>query len=269
MGKFILVDFRKREEIAALQSLVPEICLKMDHWIKEYENDGTPPNEEEAALLEVEQVCKLLDEFDERAKQLGRAREKIPERRGLLERNLNRRKGNLFAKYSDHVSALQDEAAAVMTYCLETCTDFEEGLENLLPTVESNIDIVFQSIMNACNGYIEATFPGGVEAMDSYDSELPDGLVSFKDFQELVKKKEAQYKQKNLLAIDPAVLKVKENSKEMVKNKINEAILAAMTAIEFDLSDDVLPYLDESAMTALREELIASAQEYGNSRLDE
>jgi hypothetical protein len=65
------------------------------------------------------------------------------------------------------------------------------------------------------------------------------------------------------------VLKVKENSKEMVKNKINEAIREAVNAIEIDLSDDVLPYLDESAMTALRVELIASAQEYGNSRLDE
>ena len=70
----------------------------MDVWIKDSENDGSPPNEEEAIMLKTEQICKLLDELDERAKQLGRAKEMISKQRGLLERNLNRRKGKLSAR---------------------------------------------------------------------------------------------------------------------------------------------------------------------------
>lgn len=156
-----------------------------------------------------------------------------------------------------------------MTYCIETCADYEQGLGNLLPTVESDIEVVFKNAIFNCNEYIEATFPGGVVGMDSYDNVLPGGLVSFKDFQEMVKTKEAAYKIKNAEAINPAVNKVKETTKEMVKTKINEAIREAMKAIEVNLSGDALPYLDEASMTALRSELIAYAQEYGKSRLDE
>jgi hypothetical protein len=270
MGKFILIDFRKREEIASLQKLVPQICVKMDQWIKNYDCgvDGTPPNADEAAKLEDEQMATLLSEFDESAGKLSRAKDKVPDRRALLERNLNRRKGNLFIKYSFQVEDLQNQAASTMKYCGETFEDFEQGLKNVMPTVESDIEIIFTNMMDNCKSYIEASFPGGVSGMDSFDDGMPDGVLSFSQFQEMVGKKKEEYLAKNQEAIGPTVEKVKLDSKKMFQTKINEAIREAVKAIEEDLSDDVLPYLDKEAMSALRQELVASAKEYGESRVD-
>jgi hypothetical protein len=269
MGKFILVDFRKREEAAALQKMVPELCLKMDKWIQNYTNeDRTPPNEEEAGVLEMEQISRILEEFDEGALNCKRVQDKWPERRSLLEKNLSRRKGKLFAKFSEQVEALQDQAATTMMYCMETFADFEQGLENLLPTRESDIDIVFGNMMDNCKGYIEASFPEGISGIDAYDDVFPEGTPSFAKFQEMVSVKQAEYKQQNKDAVGPAIAKVKEHSLASFKAKLNDAIESAVKEIEEDLSDDALPYLDEATMISLRQELIASAKEYAKSRLD-
>jgi hypothetical protein len=270
MGKFIFIDFRKREEAAALQKMVPELCLKMDKWIQNYTNeDGTPPNEDEAGMLEMEEICKILEEFDQGALKCKRVQDMWPERRSLLEKNLSRRKGKLFAKFSDQVEALQEQAATTMMYCMETFADFEQGLENLLPTRESDIDIVFGNMMDNCKGYIEASFPEGISGMDAYDDGFPDGTPSFAQFQEMVSTKQAEYKQKNKDAVGPAIKKVKEHSLASFKFKLNGAIEAAVKEIEEDLSDDSLPYLDEATMIILRKELVASAKEYAKSRLDD
>ena len=267
--KFILIDFKKREERSALQKLVPEIGMKLDRWIHDYDcGDATPPNEDEAKALEDAQIAELLVEYDTRAGQLWRVKEEHAEKREQLVKNLDKRKGRLFRKYSDVVSALKNQAADTMQYCVDTFESFEQSLGDVLPTSEADLDKAFEGHLEQIQNYIESTFPDGVTGMDSYDDALPDGLPAYPAFKEMVAAKKEEYKAKNTEAIPGAVEKVKESSKDMFKDVINKAVETAIEEIVEDLSDDVLPYLDEDAMQALRDELIAAAKEYGASRIE-
>lgn len=269
--KFILIDFKKREETSALQKLVPEIGMKLDKWIHDYDcGDSTPPNEEEAKVLEDKALEEFLLEYDTRAAQLRRVdADEHADRREQVVKNLNKRKGRLFRKYSDQVSALKNQAADTMQYCADTFASFEESLEkDVLPTSEEDLDKVFEDFLDQIQNYIESTFPDGVAGMDSYDDSLSDGLLAYPAFREMVVAKKEEYKAKNTEAIPGAVEKVKASSKDMFRDVINKAVETAIEEIVEDLSDDVLPYLDEAAMQALRDELIAAAKEYGASRIE-
>jgi len=68
--------------------------------------------------------------------------------------------------------------------------------------------------------------------------------------------------------IAPAVANIKQTCETMVSTKINEAIQTALDLIVEDLSDDVLPYLSEEDMAAMRAELIEKAKAYGQKKLD-
>mmetsp|Transcript_11257 Transcript_11257/g.12890 ORF Transcript_11257/g.12890 Transcript_11257/m.12890 type:complete len:270 (+) Transcript_11257:34-843(+) len=269
MGKFITFDFKKRHEKGKLKSLVSTISSKMDKWISSFENDGTPPNEEQARTLEEEKISELLEEFDKGANPLQRIKDEHAEYRDNLSKKLCSRMGRLYKKYSDDVSALEEQAAMCMIYCKETLQDFEEDLQKSLPTSTTEVENSFKELMENCRIFIETSYPEGVEGIDNYDDGFEDGIPSFDEFRVIVEEKKDKYKLKNQDAIAPAVEKVKEDCSEMFKNKINDAIKQAMEEIKIDLSDDVLPYLNETDMVKLREELISSAVKYGNGRLEE
>jgi hypothetical protein len=268
--KFILIDFKKREERSALQKLVPEMGMKLDKWIHDYDcGDATPPNETEAKALEDAQIAKLLTEYDTyTSDKLRRVAEEHAERRLQLVKNLDKRTGRLFRKYSDQVSALKNQAADTMQYCVDTFESFEESLGDVLPTSDADLDKLFEGHLEQIQNYIESTFPDGVAAMDSYDDALPGGLPAYPAFKEMVAAKKEEYKAKNAEAIPDAVEKVKASSKDMFKDVINKAVETAIEEIVEGLSDDALPYLDEDAMQGLRDELIAAAKEYGASRIE-
>mmetsp|Transcript_3237 Transcript_3237/g.4662 ORF Transcript_3237/g.4662 Transcript_3237/m.4662 type:complete len:274 (+) Transcript_3237:97-918(+) len=268
--KFVLIDFKKREERAALQKLVPEIGMELDKWLHDYDcGDATPPNESEAKELEEARIAEFLLEYDTRAGQLRRVdADEHAERRVQVIKNLDKRRGRLFRKYSDQVSALKNQAADTMQYCVDTFGGFEESLGDVLPTSEAELDKAFEGHLEQIRNYIESTFPDGLAGMDSYDDALPDGLPAYPAFKEMVEAKKEEYKAKNTEAIPGAVEKVKASSKDMFKDVINKAVETAIEEIVEDLSDDVLPYLDEATMQGLRDELIAAAKEYGASRIE-
>jgi hypothetical protein len=267
--RFVLIDFKKREDRSSLQKLVPEIGMKLDKWIRDYDSgDATPPNEDEAKALEDDKIAELLAEFDTKAGQLWRVEVEHAGRREQVVKNMDKRKGRLFRKYSDQVSALKNQAADTMEYCMDTFQSFEESLADVLPTFETNLDEIFESHLGQIQNYIESTFPDGVTGMDSYDDALPEGLPSYPKFKDMVAAKKEEYKAKNTEAIPGAVDKVKASSKDMFKDVINKAVETAIEEIVEDLSDDVLPYLDDDAMQALRDELIAATKEYGASRIE-
>lgn len=270
MGFFSLFDSERQSQKADLKKLGPFLGRRMDQWIRDYENDGTPPNEDEAREQEDEHIVSLMAVFDDKIPSFTKCQDKVPERRALLEKKLTQRKGKLFAKFSDQVEALEDAAANMMAFCLAEFTELEVEMNEEMPLLEGEVEKEFDEFLDqTCTEYINSMFPGGVEGMDAYDNEFPEGLIPFPEFKAMVAEKKDLYVAKNQEAIVLGIAKVKEDTTEMAKTKINEAVRTAMAAIELDLSDDVLPYLAEDAMEELRVELIGTANEYGNGRLEE
>ena len=126
----------------------------------------------------------------------------------------------------------------------------------------------FSGLLVTCAYLPQTTFPDGVTGMDSYDDVLPEGLPSYATFLESLETKKVEYQAKNVDAIPAAVEQVKADSKRMFQETINKAVEKAIEDIVMDLSDDQLPYLEEDAMQALREELVAAAKEYGATRIE-
>jgi hypothetical protein len=268
MGRFILIDFKKKEEQSQLRSLAGEYGRQFDDWVARFHDDGTPPNQEQCAQLEADKIASLLEDFDTQAGKLKRVQDEVLQRKSVLVTNLDRRQGRLFTRFSFTVQALQEQAAATMQFCVDALKEYESSLVEMLPTTGAAIANEMKKCMADCEQFIEASFPEGVAGLDSYDEALPDGVPSYSKFKELVQLKETELKEKNAKAIPAELEKIKATAAKRFQAQINEAITKAMAEIEQDLSDDTLPFLDHAAMVSLRTELMASAKEYGTSRLD-
>jgi hypothetical protein len=268
MGRFILIDFKKKAEQKELRQLAGEYGRTFDDWVARFANDGTPPNEEQCATLEADKITSLLQDFDQQAAALKRVQDEVPNRKNVLVSNLDRRKGRLYTRFCFHVQALQEQAASTMQFCLDALKEYETSLVEMLPTTDAAISNEIKKLMADCEQYIEVSFPDGVAGLDSYDNVLPQGIPSYSKFKEMVQVKETELKTKNAIEIPLELEKIKAISVKRFQEQINEAIIKAMAEIELDLSDDTLPFLDHDAMESLRKELMASAKEYGTSRLD-
>mmetsp|Transcript_17587 Transcript_17587/g.26066 ORF Transcript_17587/g.26066 Transcript_17587/m.26066 type:complete len:272 (-) Transcript_17587:65-880(-) len=270
MGRFVLIDFKKRAEQKRLRLLVSDTEKKLDMFIKAYPNDGTPPTEDECTKLTDDQVTTLLEAFDTEAgkSKLPRIQDEVPKKRATLVKRLSYRKGKLYSRFSKAVEALTDQAASIMNYCVSAMKENDDELEGLIPVAEKRIEEEFAELLTDVTAHINDNYPEGVTGLDSYDEGLPEGIPTFAEYKEMLKTKEEEWKAKNKEAIPAGIDRLKVNYQAMVKKTLNAAIEEAMVEIEKDLSDDTVPYLEEGAMVQLRAELIASAKEYCTSRLD-
>lgn len=266
MGKFILIDFKKMDEHKRLKKLGPALLSKMNRWIARYE-DGTP-TEEECTTMEAEKIAELTQEFDTEAEKLWRVKKEVPKERSQFVRSLQKKEGKLFKKFTNAVEALKEQAADLLTYCSESYETFEADLRASFPVGDDTIGTELNDFLEDMKAHIEESYPEGVAGLDSYDDELPNGILSFADFCEMVQGKEDELKAASADAIEAKVQEIKDGSQTRFKISINEAIQATIDEIVADLSDDTLPYLGEEDMQALRDELIAGVKEYGESRLD-
>jgi hypothetical protein len=265
---FILIDLKKRKESKQLRKLSRETIEIFDKWVADYPNDGTPPNEEECLELSRTKSDELYDRFCVEAMKLWRVKDAAEEEKKSVRMRLILKNRKLFQRFSQAVEALQDEAAEIMRFCVTSLETQKKEVMTMLPLGMQGLKEEFEEFSDSMKNYVDNTFPGGVKALDSYDDTLPDDVPSFSKFLDMVKQEEKNLREADKEAVPAALEMIKMESKEMFKTKINEAIQDAVKAIEEDLSDDVLPYLDETSMSALRKELIASANEYGASRLD-
>ena len=156
-----------------------------------------------------------------------------------------------------------------MQFCVDSLQALEQQLRGQIPIRDSQMEQDFADWNKQIQEYIETTFPEGVVGIDSYDDILPDGLPSYKEFQQQCTTKMEELRKLNQSAIPEALEKVKTSSRYMFQNRINQAIQAAVQEIESDLSNDTtLAFLDDTAMAELKQELIVLAKEYAHSRLD-
>lgn len=262
-----MIDFKKREDSKTLANLVPESASKYASFIKNYSPpDDVPPNEEECAAIDEEQISLILSEFDEVAGRLWRVKDEVPGRRERLVSLLECRRGKLFARFSDSVAELEDLAVTTMKYCMDRLEETEEDVKASLPDAMDSIVAVFDELVKQCEEYIEETFPGGVEGLIAFDDNLDPTFDAFKEMIET--KKNEEYPALNTDLITDELEKLKEQNIVLVKKSINEAMKTALTEIEERISDYALPYLDEEGMDNYKLVLTAAAKEYVESRLD-
>lgn len=263
---FILIDFKKREERKQLKKLGPSLLQKMDRWIASC-TDSTP-TEDECKKMEEEQIKGLIDQYDKEAAKLKRVSDEVPAEREEFVQFLGWKRGKLYMKFSDAIGALKQQAEDTLKRCGDSYKAFEKEQLESFPVPEEELTTELAEFMADMTKYIEDTYPEGVKGLDGYDDELPSGVQSYSEFQAMVAAKEPELKEANKKAIPGAITQLKEHSKTRFKNIINDAVKKAVDEIVTDLSDDVLPYLGEAEMAALRKELIESAKAYGATRLE-
>jgi len=241
-----------------------------EQWITDFTNDDdTPPSHDQCAELEEAKITELMESFMSKTKPLSRVKDYIPEKADKLQALLDMRRGYLYKRFANVVEALEDTAAGMLSFCTISLESKEAELKELFPIKESKVAEEIQELRDELNKWISNGFPDGVEGLDAYDDYLPDGIPSFAAFKEAVSLKEEELTALNSEAIATKLQETRDFSKREVKEKVNAAIAAAVAAVEEDLSDDMLPYLDESSMAEFRAELISASKEYGCSRLDE
>jgi hypothetical protein len=266
MGKFILIDFKKKGEHSDLKKLGPDLLKKMDVWIANYQ-DGTP-TEEECATMEQATIVELTKEYDTEAEKLKRVKDEVPEARAHFVKYLGWKRGLLFLKFGATVKALKEQAVETLQRCGEMWKTYEHDLIASFPVGESDIKRELAEFLSQTSQYIEDTFPEGVAGLDAFDDELPDGTPSYTAFQQQVMASEDTLKVASAEAIPGELEKIKDSSIFGFKLAVNKAIEKAVAGIIVDLQNGTLPYLDEAEMESLRKELIKSAEEYGESRMD-
>mmetsp|Transcript_46401 Transcript_46401/g.112485 ORF Transcript_46401/g.112485 Transcript_46401/m.112485 type:complete len:256 (-) Transcript_46401:2231-2998(-) len=204
MGKFRLYDRNKQAEGAAIRGIIASQVRKFDHWIDNFfdyqdpSNSPTPPTEEQARRLEDEQIDMLVQEFDTLIVDLTRIKSQWPWRRKRLMEALEWRRGALYQRCWKNANVLQEAARSSMDYCEQTFKDFQKGMDDLINagTNMSELNTVFNNLVDVCNYHIDDTFPGGRKALENYYEDMPKDIISYRDFFQLVEKSKEEYKEK-------------------------------------------------------------------------
>jgi hypothetical protein len=205
MGTFRLFDREKQEEEAAIRSIITALTSKFDRWVVgwDYDNGSPTPTADQASILEDEQIDLLLKEFDTLILDKTRVQSQWAWRRKKLLEALQWRKGALYRKCTNHANVFQEAAKNSMHYCMETYNDFSQGLDDLIAaagTTSSDLDIVFQNILDNCSLFVDSTFPGGVHALENHCADMPDGMLTYEEFLLILDVRKQEYKETLRLA---------------------------------------------------------------------
>lgn len=220
-------------ELRNLDEIVKDLVTTMDVLILQFENDGTPPNEEQAKDWETEKFKELKANYNERAKEAtGRDpkddKDSMSVRKRQLNRKLQSRRGKLFARFSDAVGDLKGQAENAIKSAEEELAEMEADIEEALPIKPSEITSQYDELMARVEENINASFPDGVEGLDNYD----DGLdcQSYADFKTSVAAAQEAMQAK---AVEASVA---------ATNEYKEGIVEAIAS---DLADDEIDYAED------------------------
>lgn len=208
---------------------------ELDDEINWYENDGTPPTAEQAKEWEDERFAAYQQQYDGKAKdKCGRDpandQDNISVRKRILGRQQESRRGKLFARFSDDVAGLVVKAAMTLKNCVTELSELQVSLIDNLPLKASVISSEFTALNVRLEDMVNASFPDGVVGLDNYDDELPEGIPSYTDFKTSLMAAQEEILNANVEAVDDAIIELK---------------VGVAAAIEEDLSDDVIEFIED------------------------
>jgi len=263
---------RSRMEREIINKVVRVLSKSMDLWISMYQGFGTPPTSDECAVLEDTRIEELMAEYRPRvAKDLGREI-LVPDllvdnRNAELEIALREKKGRLFQKFQPAIASLEGQAAEILQHAVSGLTAKETELRGVLPMKPAALDLEFQEFLNDVTQDIETRFPGGLAGLTKYDPVLPDEIPNWETFQNQIDTKKAELMAENEIVKAEEMASMKRSAEAVIQEKINASIRAAIDEIKLDLSDDVIPFLDDPEAATLTKELMELTEAYGVSRL--
>ena len=180
---------------------------------------------------------------------------------------LRERKGQLCQKFSGVVKQLEVQAAEQLGKAVAELAVKVEEVKGMFPTKQTVIEQEFQELLNELTQDIEARFPDGVSGLTKYDDILPEGVPTWETFLGQVEAQKSNVIEENAIAVLEQIVTMKKSAEEVMKEKINDSIRAAIEEIKADLSDDVISFLDDGDRDALCKELMEITESYGMSRL--
>ena len=224
-------------ELTHLDGIVDELAAKFDGMIDGFESD-IPPTSEEALSKETEWIDALNEEYWEKAKGIT---EREPEgdkdnmqvRFRMLNRKLNARKGKLIARFSDEIGEMKEKAMSVLTdICVEEASDFYDNISSLrLPMRPSDLEEAGAALFAQVEDNINAAYPGGVDALDSFDDDLGD-VKSY-----------AEWKVETASMIEQLKVDNEEAREEAKKGYLIQIYLSICDDMD---DDDDLPYFEDN-----------------------
>jgi hypothetical protein len=190
-------------EIKELEEINKELLKDVD---EEIGNHATALQKEEADAVEQALFARILEKYDRKSsRKLKREptsddNDNINVYKRKLQRGLTARSGNIYAKFSSSVTALNDAAATSLRLAVESLVEFENSIKSRLPVSNEDleaeiaatqasiadqvfIDLPFPSSHFSLACQVQNSFPGGVAAIDSYDDHLPEGIPNWNTFQ--------------------------------------------------------------------------------------
>lgn len=257
-----------KEEEKKVNSVVRIQVKAMDIMISMHRSfGGTPPSKSECTELEEKRIESLMSEFPSKASEaLGRevleTENLYKEKSKELQASLDKRRGRLYQKYAGHVEKLEEQATSMLGDCVKALAAQKTEMEGLLPLKEEEINTEFEELIEDLKQEVESRYPKGVIGLDKYDDALPDGIPSWKDFLIQVDTTKQQLLEANKIAIEQEVSSIKLSTAILIRDKINAAIRASVEEVKLDLSDDVIPFLDDEATASLKKELIETTEAY-------
>lgn len=233
------------KELEHLDDIVEDELKKFDNFLKELTNDGTPLNEEQSAKLEKQKFEEAEDNYEKRAhKSTGRKAEdkddNISVRLRQLQRGLKARKGKIFAKFSGAVGDLKAQAAETLSNCVESLQSFEEDTRAKLPLLSSAIEAEYKNLRRGLDDQINTSFPDGINGLDNYDDDLPEGTPSYKEFVGKFRESREQ------------MLAANESAKESAKLQIRDGFLDDLKAAIAEIDELPIGFLTEEESAELK-----------------
>lgn len=240
-------------ELSKLDGFVSHAIFQYDNniWTSSYD---TPPTEEECKAKEQEWEKELTNEYNQAAtKYTGRKEiggpgggDNIAVRRRIMRRQFTSRRGKLFGRFSEQVDNLKAQASAAISLAVESFDETKESLQASFPCLEATIIGEFAQLKSSIKSQIDASFPGGEEALDLYDDDLDDGVPSLDELRSDIDMEQSHLIAANGEVCAEALLDVKR----AIRAQTIEQLTAALDDIKQQLEVS-LPFLDSAASEAV------------------
>jgi hypothetical protein len=133
------------------------------------------------------------------------------------------------------------KAFEILAEAQKQINDLDAAFRARFPLLPATLDNDLDTTLGQINDYVNSSFPGGLEKLDLYDDNLPEGIPSWEQLLVLATDQSASLSNANSEAIDAA----KAAKKAEIYSQFLAQIEAAMNASNDAIDNSALDYLND------------------------
>jgi hypothetical protein len=133
------------------------------------------------------------------------------------------------------------KAFEILAEAQKQINDLDAAFRARFPLLPATLDNDLDAALGQINDYVNSSFPGGLEKLDLYDDNLPEGIPSWEQLLVLATDQSASLSNANSEAIDAA----KAAKKAEIYSQFLAQIEAAMNASNDAIDNSALDYLND------------------------